>query len=243
MLQAALAAGVSAAGGEALLGGVLPTPAAPLLLNRYGFDLGDRALRLTQSLSGQRRQVLCRRRLQALRRGRARDRTATGELRHPRHRGTGTGAPGIVVRHRGAASEALGLRSGACASCEALTRTTCESSRPALPICASMGWTCCSTAPTAPPTRSPQRYSGVLAPRSRSLAATPDGRNINDGCGSTHIAALGERVRAGGHALGLAFDGDGDRVLAVDRTGEVVDGDELIALAALHLRERETLGR
>ena len=73
---------------------------------------------------------------------------------------------------------------------------------------------------------------------SRSWRQRPDGRNINEGCGSTHVAALGEQVRAGGHALGLAFDGDGDRVLAVDRTGAVVDGDELIALAALHLREQ-----
>ena len=69
------------------------------------------------------------------------------------------------------------------------------------------------------------------------LADEPDGRNINDGCGSTHIETLGERMRTEGHAIGFAFDGDGDRVLAVDRTGEVVDGDELLALAALHLRD------
>ena len=68
------------------------------------------------------------------------------------------------------------------------------------------------------------------------IADAPDGRNINDGCGSTHVEALAERVVAGGHALGFAFDGDGDRVLAVDRQGQVVDGDELLALAALHLR-------
>jgi phosphoglucosamine mutase len=73
------------------------------------------------------------------------------------------------------------------------------------------------------------------------LAASPDGRNINADCGSTHIASLGERVRAGGHTLGFAFDGDGDRVLAVDREGVVVDGDELIALAALHLRKNSRL--
>ena len=69
------------------------------------------------------------------------------------------------------------------------------------------------------------------------IADEPDGRNINAGCGSTHVDALAERVVAGGHALGFAFDGDGDRVLAVDRLGQVVDGDELLALAALHLRE------
>jgi phosphoglucosamine mutase len=68
------------------------------------------------------------------------------------------------------------------------------------------------------------------------LHDAPDGRNINAGCGSTHVEALAEAVVAGGHAVGFAFDGDGDRVLAVDRSGSVVDGDELIALAALHLR-------
>ena len=71
------------------------------------------------------------------------------------------------------------------------------------------------------------------------LADQPDGRNINDGCGSTHL----ERVDRGDgarrdHDVAFAFDGDGDRVLAVDRNGTVVDGDELVALAAIHLRER-----
>jgi phosphoglucosamine mutase len=73
------------------------------------------------------------------------------------------------------------------------------------------------------------------------LAAEPDGRNINDGCGSTHIEPLAARVAEGRYDVGFAFDGDGDRVLAVDRTGAVVDGDELMALAALHLRERGRL--
>ncbi|HEU0317140.1 MAG TPA: phosphoglucosamine mutase, partial [Solirubrobacteraceae bacterium] len=75
-----------------------------------------------------------------------------------------------------------------------------------------------------------------LGARVTAVAVAPDGRNINDGCGSTHVEALAELVVAGGHALGFAFDGDGDRLLAVDRTGAVVDGDELLALAALHLR-------
>jgi phosphoglucosamine mutase len=73
-----------------------------------------------------------------------------------------------------------------------------------------------------------------------SIAVSPDGRNINEGCGSTHVQRLAQAIRAGGHDVGFAFDGDGDRVLAVDRGGEVVDGDELIALSALHLR---SLGR
>ena len=73
------------------------------------------------------------------------------------------------------------------------------------------------------------------------LAAQPDGRNINDGCGSTHTDALRELMRAGGHGVGFAFDGDGDRVLAVDREGAIVDGDELVALATLHLRAQDRL--
>jgi phosphoglucosamine mutase len=64
------------------------------------------------------------------------------------------------------------------------------------------------------------------------LGYEPDGRNINAGCGSTHMELLSERVVASGADLGFAFDGDGDRVLAVDGSGRVHDGDELIALAA-----------
>jgi phosphoglucosamine mutase len=68
------------------------------------------------------------------------------------------------------------------------------------------------------------------------LHAAPDGRNINDGCGATAPASLCAAVLAHGADLGLAFDGDGDRVIAVDERGEVVDGDRLIALGALQLR-------
>ncbi len=73
------------------------------------------------------------------------------------------------------------------------------------------------------------------------LAADPDGVNINDGCGSTHLEGLAEAVRAGGHDLGLAFDGDGDRVLAVDGSGRPVDGDQILAICALAMRRAGTL--
>ncbi len=65
------------------------------------------------------------------------------------------------------------------------------------------------------------------------LACNPDGTNINDGCGATDLVLLQEAVRAGGHDLGVAFDGDGDRVLAVDERGETVDGDQILAVLAL----------
>ena len=73
------------------------------------------------------------------------------------------------------------------------------------------------------------------------LHADPDGRNINLECGATHTASLQAAVVAEGAAVGLAFDGDGDRVIAVDHLGRVVDGDRLIALGALQLREEGRL--
>ena len=73
------------------------------------------------------------------------------------------------------------------------------------------------------------------------MADEPDGRNINDGCGSTHLDGVVARMGAGQHDVAFAFDGDGDRVLAVDSDGGVVDGDELIALAAVHLHRHDRL--
>ena len=69
------------------------------------------------------------------------------------------------------------------------------------------------------------------------IHAEPDGARINVDCGSTSLDTLAKTVVAEGAALGLGFDGDADRVLAVDETGVVVDGDRIIALAALHLRD------
>jgi phosphoglucosamine mutase len=71
-----------------------------------------------------------------------------------------------------------------------------------------------------------------------SLHDAPDGTNINEKCGSTHPEELARMVAARGADLGLAFDGDADRVIAVDHTGTVVDGDVLLALFALDLAGR-----
>ena len=68
------------------------------------------------------------------------------------------------------------------------------------------------------------------------IACEPDGVNINDRCGSTHLDELAERVVMGRFDLGIAFDGDADRMLAVDATGTVVDGDQIIALLARDLK-------
>jgi phosphoglucosamine mutase len=73
------------------------------------------------------------------------------------------------------------------------------------------------------------------------IHAEPDGTNINERCGSTHPADLQAAVVAAGADAGLAFDGDADRVIAVDADGQVVDGDQLIAICALDRRDRGLL--
>jgi phosphoglucosamine mutase len=67
------------------------------------------------------------------------------------------------------------------------------------------------------------------------VAASPDGTNINDGCGATDLSLLQAVVAEGDYDLGIAFDGDGDRMLAVDAEGESVDGDQILAVLALDL--------
>jgi phosphoglucosamine mutase len=85
-------------------------------------------------------------------------------------------------------------------------------------------------------------YSAIAPKAFERLGATvtaigvePDGENINVGCGATDLTALQHKVVEGGCDLGVAFDGDGDRMLAVDELGEVVDGDQILALLMLDL--------
>jgi phosphoglucosamine mutase len=73
------------------------------------------------------------------------------------------------------------------------------------------------------------------------LGASPDGRNINLDCGSTHPAALRTAVVAHGCRLGVAFDGDGDRAILVDASGRVIDGDALLLVLARYYQQRGTL--
>ena len=85
-------------------------------------------------------------------------------------------------------------------------------------------------------------YSGI-APRAfeqlgahvTAIGSEPDGTNINQGCGATDLGALRQAVTKSGADLGIAFDGDGDRMLAVDARGEAVDGDQILAILMLHL--------
>ncbi len=86
-------------------------------------------------------------------------------------------------------------------------------------------------------------YSGI-APKAfeqlgadvTAIGSEPDGMNINVGCGATDLGTLQQTVTKSGADLGIAFDGDGDRMLAVDARGQVVDGDQIIAILMLHLQ-------
>jgi phosphoglucosamine mutase len=208
MLEAALAAGIASAGGEVLLGGVLPTPAAPLLVRRYGLDLGvvisashnpyrDNGIKFFGGdgfkLSDD-TEAAIERRLE----GPPAAASTMGRIR------TLHGTQEDYLRELHTRFESLDL-----------------SGRKVLLDCANG-----ATYRVAP------EIFRRLGAEVTVLADEPDGRNINDGVGSTHVETLAGRID--GHDLGFAFDGDGDRVLAVDRAGAVVDGDELLALAALH---------
>jgi phosphoglucosamine mutase len=219
MLEAALAAGVSAAGGDALLAGVLPTPAAPLLLTRYGLDLAivvsashnpyqDNGIKFfgadANKLSDEREHEI----------ERALERPSAAAA---------AAAIGAVRELRGAPEDYL----------RALHTRFSELDLKGLDVVLD-----CANGATY---RVAPEIFRRLGASVTAIADAPDGRNINAGCGSTHLQRLAAHVREGGHALGFAFDGDGDRVLAVDRHGTLVDGDELLALAALHLKARGRL--
>jgi len=216
MLEAALGAGVTSAGGDVFLGGVLPTPAAPLLVGRYGFDLA-----------------------------------AVISASHNPYRDNGIkffGADGFKLSD--ATEEAIEERLDDVPGAERIGRiralhgTEEDYLRELHTRFADLDLAgldvlldCANGATYA---AAPEIFRRLGADVTV-VAGEPDGRNINEGCGSTHVRTLAEQVAAGGHAVGFAFDGDGDRVLAVDRNGVVVDGDELIALAALHMRDQDRL--
>ncbi|HEY2318175.1 MAG TPA: phosphoglucosamine mutase [Solirubrobacteraceae bacterium] len=217
MLESAMAAGVTAAGGDALLAGVLPTPAAPLLVRRHELALAavisashnpyeDNGIKLFAA-DGYKLDDDTEHEIEAA-------------LEQPP---SAADQIGRVRRLNGALEDYLRALQSRFAGLDL-------SGRKILLDCANG-----ATFRAAP------EIFRRLGAEVETLADAPDGRNINDGCGSTHLDAVIERTRNGGHELAFAFDGDGDRVLAVDGDGDVVDGDELVALAALHLHRRDRL--
>jgi phosphoglucosamine mutase len=220
MLEAALAAGVAAAGGHALLGGVLPTPGAALLVRRFGLDL---AAVVSASHNPYRDNGI---------KFFGPEGTKLSDEQEEEIEAVVAGTPGgsTAPRAIGRVRELHGAGGDYLRELELRFRDLDLGGRRILLDCANG-----ATYRVAP------EIFRRLGAEVDAVAAQPDGRNINDGCGSTHVDALADRMPAGGFDLAFAFDGDGDRVLAVDRSGAVVDGDELLALAALHLREADRL--
>ena len=219
MLEAALAAGIASAGGDVLLGGVLPTPAAPLLIGRYGFDLaavisashnpfedngikffGADGFKLSDATELAIEQRLERRRpsRRPARIGAIRALHGTDEdyLRALHERFAGLVLSGVDV--------VLDCANGA-------------TYRAAPEIFRRLGAT-------------------VTV-----LADAPDGRNINDGCGSTHLDAIAAAMRAAATTSASPSTATATACSPSTATARVVDGDELIALATLHLRAQDRL--
>jgi len=215
MLEAALAAGIAAAGGDALLAGVLPTPAAAILVRRLGLDLAavvsashnpfhDNGIKFFD--------------------GRG---VKLGDEVEARIESLIDQAP--AAEQAGHVRELNGGLEDYLRELEA-----------AFPLDLSGRKVVLDCANGATHRAAPAIFERLGA-EVETIGVDPDGRNINAGCGSTHMERLSERVAASEAEIGFAFDGDGDRVLAVDGSGRVHDGDELIALAARGMAGRGEL--
>ncbi len=218
MLESALAAGIASAGGDVLLGGVLPTPAAPLLIGHYGFDLA--------AVISASHNPFADNGIKFFGADRFKLSDATELAIEQRLEAPAAGPPariGAIDTLRGTDEDYL----------RALQERFADLSLTGTDVVLD-----CANGATY---RCAPEIFRRLGATVTVLAAQPDGRNINDGCGSTHTGPIVERMRAGKHDVGFAFDGDGDRLMAVDRTGALVDGDELLALATLHLRDHDRL--
>jgi phosphoglucosamine mutase len=216
MLESALAAGIAAAGGDALLGGVLPTPAAAILVKRLGLDLAavvsashnpyrDNGIKFFSGL------------------GTKLDDETEARMEALIDAETEPVEPGHVRELNGGLEDYL---------------RALESAFP-LDLSGRRVMLDCANGATF---RAAPAIFERLGATVETLAVEPDGRNINAGCGSTKLELLAEKIAASEAAIGFAFDGDGDRVLAVDGNGRTHDGDELIALAARGMAARGELG-
>jgi len=209
MLEAALASGIASAGADALLGGVLPSPAGSILTRRLGLDLAavvsashnpfdDNGIKFFGPSGvklGDEAEAAIEARL---------DEVPGGE-------------PGRVRTLEGARDDYLR---------ELQTAFQLDLSGKRVVLDCANG----ATYRVGPAIF--ERLGAEVA----TIATDPDGRNINDGCGATAPEALAEAVADSEAEIGFAFDGDGDRVIAVDGNGRIHDGDELIALAARELK-------
>lgn len=215
MLEAAFAAGAAASGADVFVAGVLPTPGAALLVRRLGFDLAAviSASHNPFADNGIKLFGPDGRKLPDAGEARVAELVELLPDADTRRTDIGTISPllGATEDHLRALDErfsGLGL-SGMRVALDCAHGATVDVAAEAFR----------------------RRGADVVV-----LGDRPDGRNINAGVGSTHPEALVRLVADQSCSIGFAFDGDGDRMLAIDHTGRVYDGDELLALIAVHLR-------
>ena len=214
MLEEALAAGIAAGGGDAMLGGVLPTPAASVLARRLSFDLAA-VVSASHNPFGD------------------------NGIKFFNDRGTKLDDERELAIE-GRMDEETGERVGGVRTLEGAFDDYIRELRTVFQLDLSGMRVALDCANGATYRAAPVIF-GALGADVLPMATEPDGRNINADCGSTHPEGLIELVRETGAEIGFAYDGDGDRVLAVDGEGRLHDGDDLIALIALDLQRRGEL--
>ncbi len=214
MLTAAVTAGLTAAGADVLHAGVLPTPGVAHLVGAVGADLGVMISASHNAMpdNGIKLFAAGGHKLD----DEVEDRIEL-HLEQPQHRPTGAGIGRVRELDR-AAERYLGHLAAASPQRLDGLRVVVD---------------CAHGAASA---LAPAAYRAAGA-EVVALHAEPDGLNINDGCGSTHPDELMAAVRANGADLGIAHDGDADRCLAVDAQGRLVDGDQIMAVLAIAMRE------
>ncbi len=214
MLEDALAAGIASGGGDAMLGGVLPTPAASVLARRLDFDLAAVVSASHNTFSDNGIKFLDRR---GRKLGDEAEAAIEAELDRPARSEVG----------------AVRVLEGAFDDYRRELRTAFDLDLSGTRIALD-----CANGATH---RAAPAIFETLGAEVELTGAEPDGRNINDGCGSTHPERIKELVASSGAQIGFAFDGDGDRVVAVDGEARLHDGDDLIALIATDLKARGEL--
>jgi phosphoglucosamine mutase len=219
MLEAAVVAGLTSAGADVLAVGVLPTPAVAFLTADYGADLGVVLSASHNPMPDNGIKLFARG-------GHKLPDDIEAEIEAEVERGAETRPIGAAVGRLRLADDAAGRY--------------CAHLAKAVPDRLDGLHVVVDCANGAASAVAPQLYEAQGA-RVTAIAAEPDGLNINDGVGSTHLAGLIEAVRASGADLGIAHDGDADRCLAVDADGQVVDGDQLLAICAVALHEQQRL--
>ncbi|MGY2873354.1 phosphoglucosamine mutase [Marmoricola sp. URHA0025 HA25] len=223
-LEAAVVAGLASAGIDVLLLGELPTPAVAYLTGSLGADLGVVLSASHNAMPDNGIKFLAR---GGVKLDDALEVAIEQRLEEPWERPTGAGV-GRVRSHETAVDEYAAHLVGTVRS---LGEGGRAQTRPKVVLDCAHG-----AASVAGPKALRDAGADVVA-----ICAEPDGLNINDGCGSTHLDVLQKAVLEHGADVGFALDGDADRCLAVDASGEIVDGDQILAILALAMREQGRL--